>query len=216
MQSDDLDTLIQSRRSIRKYKKEVPPAALIMEMVSAASFAPSPSNSQPVRFFNLTRASTKERLYQAMEKGRDELIARIEARGISSRESRRKKNIIAYYWRYSAFMFNAPVILAVGTRFPTESFSTRLNEGGMDPSSHNEDRDSAITLGLALKGFLLKAQALGLGTCILTAPLHFISHVNKILGIENVRVHCFTTVGFPDESPRGVGRKNIEEIYKEI
>lgn len=211
MQTSPLDTLIQSRRSIRKYKKEIPDPALIEKMVCAASFAPSPSNTQPVRFFNITSPETRTRLGQAMEEGRADLIARIHTQALSNRESRRKKNIVHYYFRYAEFMCRAPVILAVGAQPHTESFSRRLNE-----ESTKDLKDSAITLGLALKGFLLKAQELGLGTCVLTAPLNFIPQVNDLLGIEDVTIMCFTTVGFPAEAPKGVARKNIREIYKEI
>jgi hypothetical protein len=74
-------------------------------------------------------------------------------------------------------------------------------------------------VGLALKGFILKGQELGLGTCILTAPLIFISNISKveeILGLENTRIKCFVTVGFPDEVPPVIERKTVAEIYKEL
>lgn len=207
-----LDELIQSRRSIRKYKKEVPDAKLIEQMVRSASFAPSPSNTQPVRFFNLTSHEIKERLHQAMVEGRDQLFNEIETKGIS----KRIRNIIKYYWRYSEFMFSAPIIIAVGTVANNESFSKRLNEAGIIRDCLKDDTDLDITIGMALKGFMLKAQAFGLGTCILTAPLTFIPNVDEILGVENVTIKCFVTAGFSDEAPNGFERKNIEDILKEI
>ncbi len=73
-----------------------------------------------------------------------------------------------------------------------------------------------ITVGLALKGFILKGEELGLGSCILTAPLVFISNVEEILEVEGIRVKCLVTAGFPDEEPRLPERKSVEEVYSDI
>ena len=55
-------------------------------------------------------------------------------------------------------------------------------------------------MGLALKGLLLKAQALGVGSCILTAPLVFIGGVDQLLNLHNVQIKCFVTLGLADEA----------------
>ncbi|MEM5773191.1 MAG: nitroreductase family protein [Candidatus Aenigmatarchaeota archaeon] len=46
----ELSEAIEKRRSIRKYKKEVPSDDLIRKCVEAACFAPSAHNSQPWKF----------------------------------------------------------------------------------------------------------------------------------------------------------------------
>ncbi|RLC30963.1 MAG: hypothetical protein DRH37_04120, partial [Deltaproteobacteria bacterium] len=73
-----------------------------------------------------------------------------------------------------------------------------------------------IALGLALKGFILKGEALGLGSCILTAPLVFMSEPDHMLGVNDLAVRCFITVGFPDETPPAVKRKSVSEIYMQV
>ena len=46
----ELSQAIEARRSIRKYKKEVPSDELIKKCIEAACFAPSAHNSQPWKF----------------------------------------------------------------------------------------------------------------------------------------------------------------------
>ncbi len=77
--------------------------------------------------------------------------------------------------------------------------------------------DFDITTGLALKGFLLKAQSMGLGTCVLTAPMMFLQDTESVMGLEqNIRITCFLTLGYADEIPPPTGRKKITEIFQEI
>lgn len=47
----DIFEIIKTRRSIRKYKKEIPPEDLIKKCIEAALYAPSAKNSQPVVFY---------------------------------------------------------------------------------------------------------------------------------------------------------------------
>ncbi len=207
-----LDELIKKRRSIRKYKEDVPPAEWIEKMVYCASRAPSPSNSQPVRFIKINSLEIQSRLHNAMAKGYEKFLQKLETKG----GSKRLKNWINTYWRFSEFMFSAPVLLAVGTLTDVSSFSKRLFEAGILPKDSRMDTDVDIAIGLALKGFLLKGVSLGLGSCILTAPLVFISNTEEILGLKDIRIKCFVTVGIPDESPGFIKRKQVSEIYREI
>jgi nitroreductase len=46
----ELSKAIEARRSIRKYKKEVPSDDLIKQCIEAACYAPSAQNSQPWKF----------------------------------------------------------------------------------------------------------------------------------------------------------------------
>ncbi len=210
---DPIEKIIRKRRSIRKYKSEVPSPGWIESIISCAALAPSPSNSQPVRFFRISSEQVKEKLHGAMIERRRELLEILDEKG----GAKKTKNLINAYFRYSEFMFDAPVILAAGTVTGHESFSGKLREAGiLPPETVRSETDLDISIGLALQSLMLKSEAIGLGTCILTGPLAFLPEVEKILGLEGVRVKCFITVGFPDESPAPVERKNLSEIYSEI
>lgn len=53
---------LKSRRSIRKFKPEVPPLDLVLKAIDAARFAPSAKNSQPWRFLIVTDPDVKAKL----------------------------------------------------------------------------------------------------------------------------------------------------------
>lgn len=205
-----LDELINRRRSIRKYKTEVPPEEWIEMMIQCAIHAPSPSNSQPVRFIKICSKRIREELHKNMVSGRQHFLHAIENSG----RPKRLRNWINSYYRFSEFMFKAPLIFAVGTVRSTSGFSRKLFEAGLLDRYDTKDLD--ITVGLAMKGFILKGEALGLGSCILTAPLVFMSNIDKILGIEDIDIRCLITVGFPDEVPGPIERKSVKEVYMEV
>lgn len=205
-----LDGLINRRRSIRRYKPAMPPEEWIRNMIHCALQAPSPSNTQPVRFVKIHSGKIRDRLRESMAAGRRHLLEALEKKG-----GRKKvKNLINTYYRFSEFMFRAPVFFAVGTIRSTTGFSQKLFEAGLLESYDTGGLD--IALGLALKGFILKGEALGLGSCILTAPLVFMSEPDHMLGVNDLAVRCFITVGFPDETPPAVKRKSVSEIYMQV
>jgi nitroreductase len=210
--ADPVETAIRKRRSIRKYKPDMPPPEWIEAIVACASMAPSPSNTQPVRFVRLSSPELRADLHKAMIQRRDEFLRDIKDKA----GPKRVRNLINVYFRYSEFMFNAPVILCVGTVVGVFGFSQKLVEAEILPADIRCETDSDISVGLALHGLLLRSETLGLGTCILTAPLVFLGNVEKTLGLENIHIKCFVTVGFPDETPHFPERKKLSEIYREI
>lgn len=212
LKASSLEDIINKRRSIRKYKPDMPPEEWINSMLHCALMAPSPSNSQPVRFIKISSAGKREKLYQALNSGKQEFMRAIQ----SKEEAKKLKSLINTYYRFSEFMFKAPILFAAGTITPYKSFSKRMFEGGIIGHDKQEETTLDITVGLALKGFILKGEELGLGTCILTGPLVFIPNVEEILGINDVRIKCFITAGFPDEKPDMPPRKSISEIFSEI
>lgn len=205
-----LEELITSRRSIRKYKAEVPPQEWIESMIRCITYAPSPSNTQAVRFLRIRSENIKKALYESLVSGRDRFLKALED-GVGPK---RLKNWINTYYRYSQFMFDAPVLFAVGTLRSATGFSKKMFEAGLLETYERKDLD--IALGLALKGFILKGEELGLGSCILTAPLVFMEDVEEIMETEDLDIRCLITVGFSDETPVPIKRKSVEEVYQEI
>jgi len=205
----DFNDLLTLRRSIRKYNAAVPPEEWLESMILAASWAPSPRNTQPVRFIRLESPAVRNKLQQTMLKGKDLLLTKAAA----CDRPKHLRNWINAYWRYSEFVFHAPVLFAVGTVNPEGSFAVRLRQAGMTTGSKRDDSDLGISAGLALQGFLLKGRELGLGSCILTAPLAFIKNTGSILGTREIIIKCFVTVGFADENPPAPGRLPLTTIY---
>ncbi len=202
------DQIIESRRSIRKYKPEKPPWALIEGMLLSASSAPSPSNSQPVRYIHLKSDGIRGSLKEEMAAGRDLFLKRIGLIG-----SKKVKNRINAYYRFSEFMFSAPYLFAVGVE-PVDSLTGRLLEAGAITEDKKKNTDTDISTGLSLKAFILKGVESGVGTCILTAPLVYIDDTDSIIN-KGIRINSFVTVGFSDEKSKISAKKPVSDIYME-
>ena len=122
------------------------------------------------------------------------------------------KNRIKFYHRYMAFIFDAPVLMAVVTVRPKALlvgpetlFGPKLEESG--------SLNLHMTAGLAVMSYLLKGEELGLGSCIMSAPLLFLDDTEKLLGLEEMELVCFITSGYPAEEPPPPGEKTIGERY---
>ncbi len=206
------DQLVEKRRSIRKYTPEIPAEELICQMVACAGMAPSPSNIQPVRFIRIQSGNVKNLLQQRFTSGSEKLLARAKA----LKNGKRLRNLVNAYKRYSAFMFYAPVLFAVGVIKDGSGFSKTLLDAGLLKEDLRGETDLDISIGLALKGFILKGESVGLGSCILTAPLVFMDDMEAIIGLPDISVKCFITTGYPDETPSWIEKKAVKEIYMEI
>jgi len=64
--TEDLHTFLRSRRSIRRFRPNPVPAAVIRRILETATYAPSAHNDQPWRFTVLTAAETKNHLIETM------------------------------------------------------------------------------------------------------------------------------------------------------
>jgi len=207
----DFKEIIASRRSIRKYKPENPPEEWVEELVDCARQAPSPSNRQPVGIVKIESEERKNALHEAMVKGRDELLDACEKQG-----NKKMKNRINVYYRYADFMFSAPWLFLLGTVSSKPGFAEHLKQAGLTEDGNQEQAPDDITVGLYLGNMLSKAAELGLGTCVLTAPMKFIPNISEILGLSDMQPKCFLTAGYPDEDPKMPTRKPVEEILGRI
>lgn len=205
-----LDRLLESRRSIRKYRPDAVPEATIEQMIRAASCSPSPGNSQPVRFVQIQSAAVRQELAAALSAGR----ARLLASHAAHQAPRRLKNWINAYWRHTEFMMAAPVLLAVAVDDATPGFSRRLAAADLIDEERRRDTDLDLTAGMAVMGLMLKARELDLGTCVMSAPLVFARELESVCGLGPWRIKCFVTVGYPVETPSAPQRKSTDELYR--
>ena len=212
MWNGSLEELIKKRRSIRRYKDVVPPEEWIEQILQCALWAPSPSNIQPVRYLRIVSEDIRKKLHDSMCQGKERLIKKWQ----QLKAPKRLRNWIdVYYHKYSEFMFDAPVIFAVGVVKKINGFYKKLKETGII-SDNNKDHSLDMSVGLSISNFILKAEELGLGTCILTTPLIFINDIDEILGIKDMDIRCFITLGFPSEDPVPPKRLSLSEIYRKI
>ena len=181
---------------------------MILAMVRAALEAPSPSNSQPVRFIRLLSDRLRGLLREGVAAKREALL------GIAEKAGRPKwmKNRIRFYSRYMDFMFDAPVLMAVATLRPQERPAGP--EGLFGPRAKRmHSANVSVSAGLSLMSYLLKGEDLGLGSCILSAPLLFLDEPEALLELEGMDLICFITTGYPAEEPPPPKKKELGELY---
>ena len=190
-----LSDIIKKRRSVRKYLPRIVPREAVLEVLVAASWAPSAHNSQPWRFIILENPSVKRELAEAMA---DIWVADAEKDGAKVDAKMRQERVDRFV--------NAPaLILACSTMVGLRKFP--------DQKRQMFERDLAQqSLGAAMQNLLLTVHALGLGACWFCAPGFCKETVRKVLGIPDaVEPEAFVIIGYPAEIPSVPPKKPFPE-----
>ncbi len=181
----DVLAAIRARRSIRRYRPEPVPRALLDEVLSAATWAPSAHNRQPWRFAVLDQPAPKERLAAAMG-------ARLRADRLA--DSDPPEAVERDTSRSYARITGAPAAIAVCVsmadmdRYPDER------------RSRAEWIMAAQSTAMAVQNLLLAAHSLGLGACWMCAPLFCPDTVRAALALPaDWEPQALITLGWPAE-----------------
>ncbi len=189
--------VIFGRRSIRRYRPEPVPRAIIERLLTAAIWAPNAHNRQPWRFVVITQAEGKEALAWAMaRRWRADML----------RDGLPPEEIEARLQRSHARLTQAPVlILGCITMTDMDSYP--------DPHRQALERVMATQgLALALGNLMLAAHHEGLGACWMCGPLFAPEAVRAALDLPaDWEPQAVITLGWPDEM-RASARKPLEEV----
>ena len=205
-----LSEILQQRRSVRKYLTKEPPKEWLEDLINCGRTAPSPSNSQPVRVRQIVSEKARKELQSAMVRQKDHLISTITAQN----GSKRVRNYIRVYYRYSEFMFTAPWLILIGVTDAGAGFKDHLVAAGLHPAKSRSSTDEDITVGLFVSAMLLRATELGIGSCILTAPLVFLALEKNLTMFHDLTPKCFVTFGYAAKTPAIPPRFELAKIFK--
>jgi coenzyme F420-0:L-glutamate ligase / coenzyme F420-1:gamma-L-glutamate ligase len=177
---------IQTRRSIRRYRPEPVPQAVIERVLNAAVWAPSAHNRQPWRFVVIERGETKETLAQAMG---TRLRRDLEADGAP--QELIEKDVTRSYVR----MTDAPLLVALCLSMADMDSYPDERRG------RNEFLMAVQSTAMAGQNLLLAAHAEGLGACWMCAPLFVPDVVCEVLDLpEDWQPQALLTLGYPAET----------------
>ncbi len=188
--------LLHTRRSLRRYQPEVPPQALLEQLLEAAIQAPSAHNRQPWRFVVLRDPVQKAGLARAMGA---KLRADLQADGLPAAA------IEADAGRSYERMTGAPALVLL-------CLSMRDMDAYPDAQRGAAERTMAVQ-GTAMAGqnLLLAAHALGLGACWMCAPLFCPEVVTTELALPlDWQPQGLVTLGWPTQT-RSRGRRPLAE-----
>jgi F420 biosynthesis protein FbiB-like protein len=192
--------LMATRRSIRRYRAEPVPAALIDELLRCATNAPSAHNRQPWRFLVMQDPESKARLAAAM--GR-------QLRSDRLRDGDATEAIEADVARSHARIVGAPVVILVAATMADMDVYR-------DASRHEAEYLMVVqSTAMAVQNLLLAAHSAGLAACWMCAPLFCPDAVTAALELPaDWRPQAIITLGRPATPGKPYSRRPLTEVVR--
>jgi len=195
MNKEEFYQLLQSRKSIRKFKKDMPPKEVIDRILDAGLQAPSGKNRQNWKFFVVTGAKRDAYLELSQKSWlgiKDVLHVRL------------KPSLYDFTERFFFTLGEAPVLL----------FCYTIN------SPEEKDLTSIGSVYMAVENINLACLVEGLGCCTMGAPLEIKDEVDRFLGVTelpeyksgHMQLLCGVVLGFPDHNPPKASRQTEGRI----
>lgn len=182
--------LVETRRSVRKFKPNPIPKEHVAKMLDAARLAPTAGNRQPWKFLVIQDREIIEKMKQVCIPLRIKLYT--DEKEYTPAEMEELRNKVETY--YDDF-FSAPLYIAVLT-------------DSNAPYAHYNVHDGALAAGY----LCLAAHALGYGTVYTTESI-FESETRKVCRIpDHYERVCIVPVGIPDGLKEAPPKKSLEEL----
>jgi coenzyme F420-0:L-glutamate ligase / coenzyme F420-1:gamma-L-glutamate ligase len=188
VRTDTLATLLQSRRSVRKYQDRPVSRELIEQVIEAARWAPSPHGRQPWRFVVLTKQELKLQLADQMGSTWQQNLEMDgqDADLVNIRLEKSRQRIL-----------NAPVIIIPCL------FLEDLDHYPDERRQADEKTMAIQSIGAAIQNMLLMAYDLGLDAGWMCAPLFCPEVVCEALGLDQRLIpQALITIGYAAADPQ--------------
>jgi F420 biosynthesis protein FbiB-like protein len=194
----ELAVHIGTRRSVRRYRPSIIGRDAVQRLLTAAGCAPSAHNKQPWRFAVLDTLQSRHALAQAM--GR-------KLRQDRAVDGDAPELIEADIGRSYQRITQAPVAIVV-------CIDMRDMQRYPDPARNDAEYWMAVqSTAMAAQNLLLAADAEGLGTCIMCAPLFCPEVVIESLQLPQAwRAQMLITIGEPTGPVKRRPRLPLDQI----
>lgn len=202
MDYGELLDLLKSRRSVRRFSQEPLPQEDLEKLIEAARWAPSNHNRQGWKFVALT---DHERIRDLAQQVKAELTEKFTSEsGLLSQQ-------VGEAVLHATLFAEAPCVLLVMHKRPT-ALASEMLAGTPNPELISGEPLSAA---MAVQNLLLAAHALGLGACMMTAPLLASEAIRSVADLPPGLVPtCLVAVGYPAETPEAPRRKRVDQILE--
>jgi F420 biosynthesis protein FbiB-like protein len=188
--------LLLTRRTVRFYKPDPVPDAVVRALLEAAAAAPSAHNAQPARYVVIRSPEAKQHLADRM--------ARRWRRDLE--RSGTPEASIKVELRFSTRRFSeAPLLILAGyTMAEMDVYPDRARRGA-------EQIMAVQSAAAGIQNLLLAASANGLGACWCCAPLFCAGVVRRSLDLASDFVpQALLTIGYPAHTPPVPPRKPLD------
>lgn len=181
---EDFYELVESRKSIRQFKKQTVAREVLTRILNAAVQAPSGKNRQNWRFFVVEGKKRNEYLKYSQKSwlGIKDIL-----------QQRLKPSLYSFTERFFYTLGEAPVIIfAYSNNSPEERYHTSIG-----------------SVYMAVENLNLACLVEGLGCCTMGAPLEIKEEVDRFLGVTELAEYkngelellCAVVLGYPDHNP---------------
>ncbi|MDD5644186.1 MAG: nitroreductase family protein [bacterium] len=204
----DIFEVMKSRRSVRIFRGDDVPDGDIRKIIEYAVTAPSGSNQQPWKFMVIKDRALKnsmaERVNRKLSAVRDNI------------KSAKAGEHFRSYLQYLTFFKDAPVVICVLTQ-PYRSVFENILQKYM-PEAEKEEQalvDASIqSVSAAVQNLILAAQAMGYGTCWMTAPIIAQKDIEELLGVDEPwHLTSVVPLGRPGAPQKNFSsRKPLDEV----
>ncbi len=211
---------IKNRMSIRRFRPDAVPKALLMEVIDTAKWSPSYKNSQPWEVIVLSgvkKEALSKRLLETLESGADPIPDLPLPESWPAPEAARIQRLLSKRLELTGIDLTAPEVVQkskqANCRFYGAPHAIYLfQEDSLSPWS-------LFDLGLFAQSLMLAAYAKGLGSVPQAFVTDYAGEVKRFLSIPDTkRLVLGISIGYPDtESPLNsfrTDRAATDEIVK--
>lgn len=189
---------IKTRRSVRKYKNEPVPRAVVEELLNDALWAPSNANKQEWHLV-VVGGETRHKLGEIVKEANTYMKLKLEE------DFPTKPHIVSGTLRYFEDLGGAPLVILIYVPWreqPGPGASDYEIEAWHFERKTNIEAASAVAYNITLL-----AHSRGLATCWMTGPTFVDDKINEFMGIEDKELVCLLPLGYPDQEPKAPPRK---------
>lgn len=205
----NLDFIYQ-RKSVRQFKDTKIPKNDILELLKAATYAPSPKHQQNWHFVILQNKDLIHKMADIVTESHQNIgnLAKNE------KDYKRHMSVINYY---TCFKHAPVVILVYGCEYNMIEYKI-LKENDAPQEILDvlvSPQSGAQAIGAAVENLLLAATEMGYGTCYMTGPTHAKKQIEALIGFEKegYELMSMISLGVPEENtPPQPPRKPLEDV----
>lgn len=201
---------IYKRKSVRKFKDDKVPKEDIIEMLKAATQAPSPKHQQNWHFIVLQNRDVINKMADIVTESHE----KIGEMAKSERDRKKHMSVIKYY---TCFRYAPVVVLVYASEYDMIEHKI-LTENGADEETLKtlvSAQSGAQGIGAAIENFLLAATEMGYGTCYMTGPTHAKTEIENLIGFEKEGYELMSMISLgvaENNTPDSPPRKPLEDV----
>ena len=196
MQMKNLE-FIYKRKSIRKFKDQEVPKEDLMEILKAATYAPSAKHQQNWHFDVITNKEKIEEVAKVVSDRHMEIA--------NLADNEKDQTNMSKFLKYYTVFKNAPVlILAYVKPYKTVEFKILKDKQEYEKLYNMvvSSQADVQTIGAAVENLLLAAANMGYGACYMTGPIHSRDKIYEVMGHDETKgeLMALIPIGVPEDS----------------